>query len=280
MTVMDAECSEAGPDGAIEPVVNALWIGASLDDLHAACLRSFVLAGHRMRLHCYDVPRNVPPGVETVDASKLMSRDQVVYYRSNGSPSLFSNLYRLKILEAGLGLYVDCDVFCLRPIPKQDYIFGFQASDQLNGAVLKLPVGSQILLEMLKFADDPYYIVPWLVGSKRLRYKLRKFIGLPIHISNYGWGKLGPEAITYFAGSTGVIRHAAPIDVFYPVSHHQVAMLLDPNLSLSHIGTPRTLCIHLFDHTLRQWMTGRAVPDRSPLGQMLERCGFSTAGGS
>lgn len=277
---MDAECSEAGPDGAIEPVVNALWIGASLDDLHAACLRSFVLAGHRMRLHCYDVPRNVPPDVETVDASKLMSRDRVVYYRSNGSPSLFSNLYRLKILEAGLGLYVDCDVFCIRPIPKQDYIFGFQTSDQLNGAVLKLPVGSQILLEMLKFADDPYYIVPWLVGSKLLRYRFRKFIGLPIHISNYGWGKLGPEAITYFAGRTGVIHHAAPIDVFYPVSYHQVAMLLDPNLSLSHIGTPRTLCIHLFDHTLRQWMRGRAVPDHSPLGQMLERCGFSTAGGS
>jgi hypothetical protein len=86
--------SEAGP--TIEPIVNAVWIGASLDNLHAACLRSFVLAGHRMLLHCYDVPRNVPAGVETVDASRLMPREQIVYYKSNGSPALFSNLYRLK----------------------------------------------------------------------------------------------------------------------------------------------------------------------------------------
>ncbi|QKC85822.1 galactosyltransferase Lgt5 [Mesorhizobium sp. NZP2077] len=272
---MDDERRETRPDGAIEPVVNAVWIGASLDDLHAACLRSFVLAGHRTRLHCYDIPGNMPPGVETVDASKLMPRERIVYYKSNGSPSLFSNLFRLKILEAGLGLYVDCDVFCVRPIPRQDYIFGYQTGDQLNGAVLKLPAGSQTLIEMLKFADDPYYIVPWLVRSKLLRYRFRKFIGLPIHISNYSWGKLGPEAITYFTRETGTIHHAAPIDVFYPVSHHQVALLVDPHLSLADIGTPRTLCIHLFDHTLSQWMKGRAIPASSPLGQLLERCGFS-----
>jgi hypothetical protein len=275
VTALDTERPATRPDSAIEPVVNAVWIGASLDDLHAACLRSFVLAGHRMVLHCYDIPRNVPPDVETADASKLMSRERVVYYKSNGSPSLFSNLFRLKILEAGLGLYVDCDVFCVRPIPKQDYIFGYQTGDQLNGAVLKLPVGSQTLIEMLKFADDPYYIVPWLVRSKLLRYRFRKFIGLPIHISNYSWGKLGPEAITYFAHEAGTIHHAAPIDVFYPVSHHQVALLIDPHLSLADIGTPRTLCIHLFGHTLSQRMKGRAIPASSPLGQMLERCGLS-----
>lgn len=277
MTSKNPALPEEGRMAPIEPVVNAVWIGASLDNLHAACLRSFVLAGHRMLLHCYDIPRNVPPGVEIVDASNLMPRDRIVYYRSNGSPSLFSNLYRLKILQAGLGLYVDCDVFCVRPIPKQDYIFGYQTSDQLNGAVLKLPVGSRTLIEALSIAEDPYYIVPWLVRSKLLRYKFRKSIGLPIHISNYSWGKLGPEAITYFTRKAGTIHLAAPIDVFYPISHHQVAMLLDPDLSLADIGTPRTLCIHLFDHTLSQWMKGRAIPASSPLGQMLERCGLPSA---
>ena len=279
MISLGREHPEAQPDDAIEPVVNAVWIGASLDDLHAACLRSFVLAGHRMVLHCYDIPRNVPPGVETVDASKLMSRDRIVYYKSNGSPSLFSNLYRLKILEAGLGLYVDCDVFCIRPIPKQDYIFGYQTSDELNGAVLKLPAGSKTLSEMLKITEDPYYILPWLNRSRLRRHRFRKLIGMPIHISNYGWGKLGPEAITYFAREACALHHAAPIDVFYPVSHHQVALLVDPHLSLSDIGTPRTLCIHLFDHALRQWMKGRAIPARSPIGQMLEHCGLPSAAG-
>ena len=263
---------------SIEPVVNCLWIGSSLGNVHAACLRSFVLAGHRVLLHCYDVPGNVPPGVETVDASRLMPRERIVYYRSNGSPSLFANLYRLKILEAGMGVYVDCDMFCLRPIPKQDYIFGYQTNSEINNAVLKLPVGSRTLLEALKMTEDPYYIAPWLSREKRLWYRSRKAIGLPIHISHYDWGQLGPKAITHLAKAAGVMHHAAPIDVFYPVLHTQVTMFLDPGLSLADIGTPRTLCIHLFDQILKKWMKGRLIPASSPLGQMLDRCGLSLEG--
>ncbi|MDG4873962.1 hypothetical protein P9273_02485 [Mesorhizobium sp. WSM4935] len=176
----------------MEPVVNALWVGDALGEIHAACLRSFLLAGHRVLLHCYDVPGNVPKGVEIFDASRLMPRERIITYRSNGSPSLFSNLYRLKILEAGMGLYVDCDVYCLKPIPQVDYIFGYQTDIELNGAVLKLPADSDMLREALKMVDDPYFIAPWLCERKRRRYRWRKAIGLPIDISHYGWGMLGP----------------------------------------------------------------------------------------
>ncbi|MGX8010208.1 hypothetical protein ACVDG8_015210 [Mesorhizobium sp. ORM8.1] len=70
------------------------------------------------------------------------------------------------------------------------------------------------------------------------------------------------------------MHHAAPIDVFYPVHYDQVSMLLDPDLSLDDIVTPRTLCIHLFDKVLKEQMKGRAIPAGSPLGQMLDRCGL------
>ena len=73
---------------------------------------------------------------------------------------------------------------------------------------------------------------------------------LPGPYLRYDWGKLGPEAITYFAREAGIIHHAAPIDVFYPVHYYQVSMLLDPDLSLTRSCTPRTLCIHLFDKAL------------------------------
>jgi hypothetical protein len=259
---------------SIEPVVNALWIGDALDDTNAACLRSFALAGHRVLLHCYGSPRNVPPDVEVFDASALMPEDRIVYYKENGSPSLFANLYRLKILEAGLGVYIDCDMFCLKPIPQADYIFGYQTDTELNNAVLKLPADSSMLREALAMTEDPFYIAPWLSERKLRRYRLRKAIRFPIHISHYSWGKLGPEAITYFAGKAGVMHHAAPIDVFYPVHYDQVSMLLDPDLSLDDIVTSRTLCIHLFDKVLKEQMKGRAIPAGSPLGQMLDRCGL------
>jgi hypothetical protein len=173
-----------------------------------------------------------------------------------------------------MGLYVDCDVFCVKPVPQQDYVFGYQTNGELNGAVLKVPPGSRMLLEALKMTEDPYYIAPWLGRERRQWYGFRKAIGLPIHISRYGWGKLGPQAITYLARTTDVIHHAAPIDVFYPVLHSQVTMFLDSGLSLSDIGTPRTLCIHLFDQILGKWMNGRTISPRSPLGQMLDRCGL------
>ncbi|MGX8010209.1 hypothetical protein ACVDG8_015215 [Mesorhizobium sp. ORM8.1] len=145
---------------SMEPVVNALWIGDALDDTNAACLRSFALAGHRVLLHCYYSPRNVPPDVEVFDASALMPKDRIVYYKENGSPSLFANLYRLKILQAGLGVYIDCDVFCLKPIPQADYIFGYQTDTELNNAVLKLPADSSVLREALAMTEDPFTSLP------------------------------------------------------------------------------------------------------------------------
>jgi hypothetical protein len=258
----------------IEPVVNALWIGDTLDDVNAACLRSFALAGHRVRLHCYSAPGNVPAEIEIFDASALMPKERVVYYKSNGSPALFANFYRLKILEAGLGLYIDCDVFCLKPIPQRDYIFGYQSDAEINNAVLKLPADSGVLREALTMTSDPFYVAPWLSKKKRRHHRLRKAIGLPIHISHYQWGKLGPEAITYFVGKAGLKHHAATIDVFYPIHYGQVSLLLDPELSLADITTPRTLCIHLFDRMLKGRLTDGAIPAGSPLGEMMDRCGY------
>ncbi|WP_181592019.1 glycosyltransferase [Mesorhizobium atlanticum] len=268
------ESERQRPATSIEPVVNALWIGNALDDINAACLRSFALAGHRVRLHCYGAPRNVPPEVETFDASALMPKERVVYYKSNGSPALFSNFYRLKILEAGLGVYIDCDVFCLKPIPQRDYIFGYQSDVEINNAVLKLPANSDVLREALTMTNDPFYIAPWLSKKKQRQHRLRKAIGLPIHISHYQWGKLGPEAITYFLGKAGLNHHAATIDVFYPVHYGQVSLLLDPELSLSDVVTPRTLCVHLFDRMLRRRLDGGAIPEGSPLGEMMGLCGY------
>ena len=92
------------------PAANAIWVGRALGPVHAACLSSFVAAGHKTVLHCYELPKDVPAGVEIADARRLMPESAIVCYSKSGSYALFANLYRLKILEAGLGLYVDCDV--------------------------------------------------------------------------------------------------------------------------------------------------------------------------
>jgi hypothetical protein len=255
------------------PTVNAIWVGAALGPLHAVCLRSFVLEGHRMVLHCYETPSDLPEGVEVADARRLMPEDRIIRYRSNGSASLFSNLFRLKILEAGLGLYVDCDVFCLRVFEDADYIFGFETDDRLNGAVLKMPAGSAMLQDFLSMTEDPHFIAPWLPRSRRRWRVLRKAIGLPAGLDAYDWGDLGPRATTYFAGRAGVLDRAAPVDVYYPVPFERVRLLVDPGLALEDISTPRTRGVHLYHQVLKR-LTTRPIPPTSPLGGMFDRCGM------
>ena len=61
----------------------------------------------------------------------------------------------------GKGLYVDCDVYCIRPILQEDYIVAFEDDNKINGAVLALPENSVVLDHLLKAAYDPYFIPPW-----------------------------------------------------------------------------------------------------------------------
>src|SRR5690554_3966845 len=106
-----------------QATINAVWIGPKLGPIHAACLRSFVRHGHRTVLHVYEQPTDVPDGVELADASELLPASRIVRYTRGGGLSLFSNLLRYEIQKNQLGVYIDCDCYCLRPLENADYIF-------------------------------------------------------------------------------------------------------------------------------------------------------------
>ncbi len=251
------------------PAANAIWVGPVLGPIHAACLASFVAAGHRTVLHCYEPPTNVPRGVDIVDARRLMPESQIVRWSKNGSYALFSDLYRLKILEAGLGLYVDCDVFCVRPIADKDYILGFESPKHLNGAVLKLPSDSKVLKDFLAAAADRSFVPPWHKKSRRWMLRFRKAIGVPVTIDRLPWGTLGPKALTYFASEAGILARCQPVDVFYPVPYDRVGLFFDPGLKLEDLITPQTLGLHLYHERLKDFLQN--IPRASPLGEILRR---------
>ena len=62
------------------PAANAIWVGRALGPVHAACLSSFVAAGHKTVLHCYELPKDVPAGVEIADARRLMPENAIVCF--------------------------------------------------------------------------------------------------------------------------------------------------------------------------------------------------------
>ncbi len=113
------------------PVVNAIWIGPELGPIHVACLHSFLRHGHRVVLHCYERPKDTPKHIEIADAAKLLPAERVIRYRRSGGLSLFSNLLRYELLKSGLGLYVDCDVFCCARLRTPTTFSGGRRNDDI-----------------------------------------------------------------------------------------------------------------------------------------------------
>jgi hypothetical protein len=242
-------------------------------------LRSFVQVGHKTVLHAYDPPSDLPNGVELADARALMPESRIVRYDKSGSPALFANLFRYQLLRAGLGLYVDCDMYCVRPIQDADYIFGWQDEWTICNAVLKLPPDSPILTKLCNLKDG--FIPPWIGRRETLKLRFRELIGGPRLLGQMRWGTTGPKAVTWYAKQDGLASHAAPTDVFYPIAKSHIHLLLDPDLRLDELITPRTQAVHLWN----QLFVKRAdklsnlqsfvprdlddVPPTSPLGRII-----------
>jgi hypothetical protein len=235
------------------PNIHAIWIGQTLGAVHRACLLSFLRHGHDVHLHCYEIPEDVPAEVSLHDAGAILPKDRLLRY-PNGSYAISSNLIRYRLLAQAVGLYVDCDVFCLEPIADADYIFGYETNRVVNTAVLKLPAGSPTLAELC--AIDDGWLPPWRQPSERLP------------LAEYAWGATGPRALSHYVRQHGIEHLASPIDVFYPVHHQQTALLLDPALSISDITTSRTRYLHLYSNSLQQ-ICPDAPPKGSPLDELL-----------
>lgn len=250
----------------ILPTINAVWIGEALGAVHAACLRSFLRHGHRVVLHCFETPVDVPSGVELFNAADLMHPAEIVRYEKSGSLALTANKYRYRILREGLGVYVDCDVFCLRPFLHQKLLFGKESDKVINNAVLKIPTEHPLLDTLIEASSDPYFIPWWLPSKKRRHRRIRKTFGFPVHISKQPWGTLGPTLFTKAVEHHGLFDQAKRIDTFYPCSFHHTDLLFDPGLSVGDLVTHRSLAIHLSAALIKE----REIPDNCPLHEIIQ----------
>lgn len=248
--------------------VNAVWVGEELGPIAAACLRSFVRAGHRTRLHAYDRIRDLPTGIELVDAARILDRSKVVRHKWKASFAFFSDLFRYELLARGEGIYIDCDVYCVRPIKSREYIVGYERDGAINGAVLAMPSDSLLLAKLRRAATDPGFIPPWLVREKRALYKLRYLLGLGRSAHSMPWGTFGPHALTRYIKELDLQKEVCPHDIFYPLDYGRITLLFDPELRIEDISSHRTECIHLYNELLRRRGTAE-IPPTSPLGQML-----------
>jgi hypothetical protein len=218
-------------------------------------------------LHAYEKPLDLPEGVELADANQLIPSSKIIRHTKTGSYALFANFLRYELLGKRFGLYVDCDVYCVRPVEDQQYIFGFE-SKNINGAVLKLPPECATLTRLRGIKDQRPFLPEWVRPGRRRYYKWRARAGVPVKIQDMPWGVAGPRALTWSLKNDGLEHHASPIDDFYPVHFGQTSLLLDPELQLEDLITPRTRLVHLWNEVIKN-VDLQQVPSSSPLGTIL-----------
>lgn len=232
---------------------NTLWIGGNLGPIGAACLSSFTRRGHRVVLHCYDVPNDVPGDVEVVDAALTIPSARVFRHKASGSYSLFSNLFRYELLRQGRGLWIDCDVYCVRRVPASSgYVYGWQRPRSINGAILGLPGDAPVLQKLIALFEMQSPVLPWLNAAQANELQARRLAGEVFSLADLPWGVAGPEALTFLLTEAGLSRYAAPRDVFYPLAYDQGGLLFQKAVDIRRIVTPRTLTIHLWNEELRK----------------------------
>ena len=245
------------------PTIHALWIGHTLGKISSSCLQSFVMRGHKVLLHTYGTVSGVPEGVQCVDANEIIPAEKIFKHNHTGSYALFSDVFRYELLTKVCGIYVDCDVYCLKPIviPESSYLLGYESDNKINGAVLALPQDSSLLKLLLDAAYNPFFVPPWYKKSRQKRLKFKKMLGIGQHISDMPWGVIGPDAITYFVNQLQLIDQVQPIDIFYPVHYQCIGQLLDPRLQIEDIVSSKTVCVHLYNEMLRNVDLEKIAPE-------------------
>ena len=259
--------------------IAALWIGGDLSFLEQLCLKSFVDAGHHLKLYSYQPIGNAPDGIEMADAGEILPQSDFLRHARTDSPALHSDLFRYHLLaRSDRTIWADTDAYCVKPFETASgHFFAWESETGINGGVLGLPPDSQALAELLEFTTDEYAIPDWYGDDYRRELEEMKAAGTPVHAGDQPWGVWGPHALTHFLKKTGESRHALPRVALYPFAYEERSLMLRPGFDTGRHITDETYSVHFYGRRMRARILdlNHGVPKvRSLVGQLLKKHGI------
>lgn len=235
-----------------------LWHGGKLDYIEKLCLTSMVAFGYNVSLYSYARLDDVPSGVAVKDAAAILPMEQMLRNSATASPALGSNIFRYKILQLGLGCWVDTDILLLKRIETEgEVVFGYQDSNSINGAVLYVPKGSSLVADLVHYVQTRPVVPPWWPLRKKTNQMARHIIGLALAPEALPWGIFGPQALSHFITKNGLEKQAQDIPVFYPVYYLDAETTFDADVDMSDYIRPETISVHLWNNDLKTLKTRR-----------------------
>lgn len=271
----DLNTSRALTVSEISNALHSLWIGGSLGWLEQLCLTSWMAEGHDAVLWTYETVTGVPLGVELRDAREVVPQAMVTRHRKTGSPALFANYFRYKLLSLFPVTWLDTDAYLIRPLPRdRAYLMGRQSPTEVNNGVLRLPADSPVLRDLLDFYLSPAPIPFWYPAHQTIRYRLRALFGFAKQKEDFGWGTFGPGALTAYTKRHGVFDLSLPVPALYPVPWDQTALFAEPPETMARYITEETLSVHLWGRPIRNGPYREGPPAGSWLAGELARHGI------
>ena len=264
------------------PVICSFWHGP-FGWLEQLSVRSFLRHGHEVHVYGYEPIAGLPDGAEFRDLGELIPRERMFYYKGKGTVGVFSDLVRMTLLRNQRGIWADCDIYCVRPLPTApDYLMAYERPGSVNGAVLHIPHDAPLLDDLLGiFADDERPLMePHLPLGRRIEVAVKRLVGQKVPAEYMQYGATGPFALTHYVKKHGLLGKVLPSEVFYPIPYERIPELMQAGSSVEQAITERTLGIHLWSSQLtRRGREAMPVPEAgSALALLCEREGVSISG--
>lgn len=263
--------------------IGMLWVEGPLSYVEVLCAKSFLDAGHHVKLYHYKDVQNVPEGVELVHGDSVLSEDRFITHDRTGSYALFSDVFRYHLLQQNdRMIWADLDAYCIKPFESETgHLFAWESDHHINGGVLGLPSDSEALGLLIEMTNDEYHIPEWYNHKERLRLQNLKNTGSPVHVGKLPWGVWGPHAITHYLHITDEAKYAHPIEALYPVRFRNRRYLLRSGLSnrVEKTLSENTYSIHFYGRRVREFLSrrGGSPQPNSYLEMLLQKHGIDPA---
>ena len=254
------------------PHLHSLWVGPKLQYLERLCLASAKAAGHEFTIWSYepDKLQHVPPGTDLRDAAEVMPQERLLRYRDSGSVALGANLWRIELLNKGLGCWVDMDLIFLRPFDfGQEYIFGWEYEDWINNAVLMAPQDSKMVAD-LKEIPQPNRRPPWYGPKRSLLFYWSLLKNGKMELEDYPWGTFSAGLVTHVVKRNKLAKYASAPEVFYPVRWKDARTVYEPAEVVEAMLTEETRTVHLW-HSRLQGLRDAPPAEGSFIDKMCKR---------
>ena len=232
-----------------QPAFATFWARGRLSAYEAACLASYTRHGYDMTIYSYGEVTNLPSAVIQRPASDIVDEKFTNGFRIKGVSSLshFSDLFRYALFQKTSQIWVDSDMFLLRPIDivLPPTLLAREDTRTLCGAIMRLDQANEALATLVGRAEA--------AASRDLV-----------------WGETGPNLLTELLGADIVATAYGP-ELFFPIHYDDFWKVFLPE----HCEECEAQCeagytLHLWNNIVTKAGIWKDV--LPPQGSYLERC--------